>query len=104
MESGAKFDMVILWRIFAPSKGPKWAQQSEKLTTNNHTTKKKNKQKWKDFKIKGGFFWLVPLLKSRYRRQVPYEDIPEILGLRVGSKTAKMAKNGQKRPQEGENW
>ena len=48
-------------------------------------------------------FWLVPLPKGRYRRQAPYADVSEILGLRVGSKTAKMAKNGQKRPQEGEN-
>ena len=36
MELGAKFDMVILWRIFASTKGPKWVQQGEKLTTNNH--------------------------------------------------------------------
>jgi len=40
MELGAKLDMVILWRIFAPSKGPKWAQPGEKSTTSNHTTKK----------------------------------------------------------------
>ena len=38
MKLGAKFDMVILSRIFAPRKGPKWAQQGEKSTTNNHTT------------------------------------------------------------------
>ena len=49
------------------------------------------------------FFWLVSLPKGRYRRQAPYADVSEILGLRVGSKTVKMAKNSQKRTQEGEN-
>ena len=39
MELGARLDMVILKRIFAPSKGPKWAQQCEKSTTNNYTKK-----------------------------------------------------------------
>ena len=53
MELRAKFDMVILSRIFAPSKGPKWAQQCEKLTTHNYT--KKDEQKWKESKIKGVF-------------------------------------------------
>ena len=53
MEPGATRDMVLLWRIFAPSKGPKWAQQGEKSTTNNHTTKKMNKIK--ELKIKGVF-------------------------------------------------
>ena len=43
MKLGAKLDMVILGRIYAPSKGPKWAQPGEKLTTNNHTTKEINK-------------------------------------------------------------
>ena len=41
------------------------------------------------------FFWLVPLPKGRYRRQAPYADVPETLGLRGGPKTAK---NGQKWP------
>ena len=31
--------MVIIKRIFAPSKGPKWAQQCEKSTTHNYTNK-----------------------------------------------------------------
>ena len=101
MKLGAKLDMVILGRIYAPSKGPKWTQRGEKLTTNNHTTRKINKNE-KNLKLRV-FFWLVPLPKGRYRRQAPYADVSEILGLRVGSKTAKMAKNGQKRPQEGEN-
>ena len=43
MELGAKLDMVILWRIFAPGKGPNWAQPGEKSTTNNYTTKKMEK-------------------------------------------------------------
>ena len=41
------------------------------------------------------FFWLVPLPKGRYRRQAPYADVLETLGLRGGSKTAK---NGLKGP------
>ena len=51
MKLGAKLDMVILGRIFAPSKGPKWAQPGEKLTTNNHTTKK-NKKNEKNSKLR----------------------------------------------------
>ena len=43
MKLGAKLDMVILSRIFAPSKGPKWAQQGEKSTSNNYATKEINK-------------------------------------------------------------
>ena len=39
------------------------------------------------------FFWLVSLPKGRYRRQAPYADVSETLGLRWGPKTAK---NGQK--------
>ena len=85
MELGAKLDMVILSRIFAPSKGPKWAQQGEKSTTNNHTTKKMNKDE-KNSKLRV-FFWLVPLPKGR--RQAPYVDVSESLGLRGGPKTAK---------------
>ena len=38
----------------------------------------------------------MPLLKSRYRRQAPYADIPEILGLRGGAKTAKNSKKWPK--------
>ena len=34
------------------------------------------------------FFWLVPLPKGRYRRQAPYADVSETLGLRGGLKTA----------------
>ena len=94
MKLGAKLDMVILGRIFAPSKDPKWAQQGEKSTTNNHTTKKMNKIK--ELKIKGVFFWLVPLPKGRYRRQVPYADVPETLALKGAQKQPKMAKIGQK--------
>ena len=41
------------------------------------------------------FFWLVPLPKGRYRRQAPYADVSETLGLRGGPKTAR---NGQKKP------
>ena len=93
MKLGAKLDMVILGRIYAPSKDPKWAQPGEKLTTNNHTTKKINKNE-KNSKLRV-FFWLVPLPKDRYRRQAPYADVPETLGLRGGPKTAK---NGQKWP------
>ena len=93
MELGARLDMVILKRIFAPSKGPKWAQQCEKSTTNNYTTKKINKNE-KNSKLRV-FFWLVPLPKDRYRRQAPYADVPETLGLRGAPKTAK---NGQKWP------
>ena len=37
----------------------------------------------------------MPLSKGRHRRQAPYADVPETLGLRGGSKTAK---NGQKWP------
>ena len=47
------------------------------------------------------FFWLVPLPKGRYRRQAPYADVPETLGLRGGPKNSqkwpKMAKNDHKR-------
>ena len=49
-------------------------------------------------------FWLVPLPKSRYRRQAPYADVKETLGLRGGPKTAK---NGQKWPKtakKGKKW
>ena len=93
MKLGAKLDMVILGRIYAPSKGPKWAQRGAKLTTNNHTTRKINENE-KNSKLRV-FFWLVPLPKDRYRRQAPYADVPETLGLRGGPKTAK---NGQKWP------
>ena len=93
MKLGAKLDMVILARIFAPSKGPKWAQPGEKLTTNNHTTTKINRNE-KNSKLRV-FFWLVPLPKDRYRRQAPYADVPETLVLRGGPKTAE---NGQKWP------
>ena len=41
------------------------------------------------------FFWLVPLLEGRYRREAPYADVAETLGLRGGANTAK---NGQKWP------
>ena len=37
----------------------------------------------------------MPLPKGRYRRQAPYADVLEALGLRRGSKTAK---NGLKGP------
>ena len=80
MELGATLDMVILKRIFAPSKGPKWAQQFEKSTTNNYTKKKMNKNE-KNSKLRG-FFWLVPLPKGRYRCQAPYADVSESQGLR----------------------
>ena len=93
MELGAKLNMVILGRIFAPSKGPKWALPGEKSTTNNHTTKKVNKDE-NNSKLRV-FFWLVPLPKGKYRRPAPYADVPETLGLRGGPKTAK---NGQKWP------
>ena len=43
------------------------------------------------------FFWLVPLPKGRYRRQAPYADVPETLGLRGG------LKNGQKLPEMANN-
>ena len=92
MKLGAKLDMFILRRIYAPSKGPKWAQRGEKLTTKYHTTRKINKNE-KNSKLRV-FFWLVPLPKGRYRRQAPYAVVSEIVGLRLGSKTAKMAKNG----------
>ena len=42
------------------------------------------------------FFWLVPLPEDRYRRQAPYVDVSETLGLRGAQKQPKMAKNGQK--------
>ena len=42
------------------------------------------------------FFWLVPLPKGRYRREAPYADVSETVGLREGPKTAK---NGLKWPQ-----
>ena len=43
------------------------------------------------------FFWLVPLLEGRYRREAPYADVAETLGLRGGGQIQpKMAKNGQK--------
>ena len=82
MKLGAKLDMVILGRIFAPSKGPKWAQPGEKSTTNNHTTKKINENE-KNSKLRV-FFWLVPLPKGR--RQAPYVDVSESLGLRGAQK------------------
>ena len=41
------------------------------------------------------FFWLVPLAKGRYRRQAPYTNVPDTLGLRGGPK---MAQNGRKWP------
>ena len=95
MKLGAKLDMVILGRIYAPSKGPKWAQRGEKLTTKNHTTRKINKNE-KNTKLRV-FIWLVSLPKGRYRSQAPYADVPETLGLRGGAqKQPKMAKNGQK--------
>ena len=86
MELGAKFDMVILWRIFAPSKGPKWAKQGEKSTTYNPTKEKMNKNEMNS-KLRV-FFWLVPLPEGSYRRQAPYADDPKTLGLRGGPKTA----------------
>ena len=43
------------------------------------------------------FFWLVPLPKGRYRRQAPYADVSETLGLRGGQKRPEMAKNDLKR-------
>ena len=101
MKLGAKLDMVMLERIYAPSKDPEWAQPGEKLTTDNYTTKEMNKNE-KNSKLRV-FFWLVPLPKDRYRRQAPYADVPETLGLRGAQKQPKMAKNGQKLPQEGEN-
>ena len=90
MELGAKLDMVILGRIYAPSKDPKWAQSGEKSTTKNHTTRKINKNEKKctvpqkrnknekNSKLRV-FFWLVPLPKGRYRRQA---DVSETLGLK----------------------
>ena len=57
------------------------------------STKKMNKIK--RVKNQGCFFWLVPLPKGSYRRQAPYADVSETLGLRGGPKTAK---NGQKWP------
>ena len=94
MKLGAKLDMVMLGRIYAPSKGPIWAQPGEKLTTNNHTTKEINENE-KSSKSRV-FFWLVPLPKDRYRCQAPYADVPETLGLRGAQKQPKMARNGQK--------
>ena len=44
-------------------------------------------------KIKFVFFWLVTLPEGRYRRQAPYADVSETLGLRGAPKTAQ---NGQK--------
>ncbi len=45
----------------------------------------------------GCFFWLVPLPEGRYRRQAPYADVSETLGLRGGAKNGpkwlKIAKN-----------
>ena len=58
------FTMVILWRIFVPNNGLKWAQPGEKLTTNNHTTRKINKNE-KNSKLRV-FFWLVPLPLPNY--------------------------------------
>ena len=55
MKLGAKLDMVILGRIYVPSKDPKWAQPGEKLTTNNHTTRKINKNE-KNSKSRVFFF------------------------------------------------
>ena len=51
MKLGAKLDKVILGKIFAPSKGPKWALPGEKSTTNNHTTTKKNENE-KNLKLR----------------------------------------------------
>ena len=46
------------------------------------------------------FFWLVPLLEGRYRREAPYADVAETLGLRGGGKYSqkwpKMAKNDKR--------
>ena len=50
----------------------------------------------KRIKNYGCFFWLVPLAKGRYRRQAPYADVSEILGLRGAQKQPDMVKNGQK--------
>ena len=38
----------------------------------------------------------MPLPKGKYRRQAPYADVPETLGLRGGPKTAKNSRNGPK--------
>ena len=43
------------------------------------------------------FFWLVLFPKGRYKRQAPYADVSETLGLRGGQKRPKMAKNDLKR-------
>ena len=43
------------------------------------------------------FLWLVPLLEGRYRRQAPYADVSETLGLRGAQKQPKMAKYDLKR-------
>ena len=47
-------------------------------------------------------FWLVPLLEGSYRRQAPYTDVSDNLGLRRGGpingpKWPKIAKNDFKR-------
>ena len=42
----------------------------------------------------------MPLPEGRYRRQAPYADVSETLGLRGGPKTAK---NGQKWPEMAKN-
>ena len=45
----------------------------------------------------------MPLTKGIYKRQAPYADVPETLGLRGAQKQPKIAENGQRWPQEGEN-
>ena len=51
----------------------------------------------KNSKVRVFFFWLVLLPKGRYRRQAPFADVSETLGLRGGQKWPKMAKNDHKR-------
>ena len=42
------------------------------------------------------FLWLVPLPEGRYRRQAPYADVSETLGLRGGPKRPNMISRGRK--------
>ena len=78
---------------FAPSKGPKWAQQGEKLTIEKPNKKKNENEKSSKLRV---FFFQVPLPEDRYRCQAPHTDVLETLGLRGAQKWSKMVKNGQK--------
>ena len=95
---GWNWRLSFIWSYFEEFLPPASVQNGPNNVKNRPLTTlpKKMNQNEKN-SISRVYFWLVPLPEGRYRRQAPYADVSETLGLRGGPQIhPKLAKIDQK--------